>query len=125
LAGALRARREENLGSRRVRILLEKMMLDFPGVVDAEPVCEFDLIERLLKQPDLVALVPRPRQLMLVENPEFHGRSTYCLSMIFSENRYPPRIKCGAGFFGSCSKSLVGEIVQPCGEGGKRLLTRR
>jgi hypothetical protein len=20
--------------------------------------------------------------------------------MIFSENRYPPRIKCGAGFFG-------------------------
>ena len=24
----------------------------------------------------------------------------YCLSMIFSENRYPPRIKCGAGFFG-------------------------
>src|SRR6202011_5196387 len=24
----------------------------------------------------------------------------YCWSMIFSENRYPPRIKCGAGFFG-------------------------
>ena len=21
--------------------------------------------------------------------------------MIFSENRYPPRIKCGAGFFGT------------------------
>jgi hypothetical protein len=25
---------------------------------------------------------------------------TSSLSMIFSENRYPPRIKCGAGFFG-------------------------
>jgi hypothetical protein len=24
----------------------------------------------------------------------------YCWSMIFSENRYPPRIKSGAGFFG-------------------------
>jgi hypothetical protein len=24
----------------------------------------------------------------------------YCWSMIFSENRYPPRIKPGAGFFG-------------------------
>jgi len=23
-----------------------------------------------------------------------------CWSMIFSENRYPPRIKSGAGFFG-------------------------
>jgi len=25
---------------------------------------------------------------------------SYCWSMIFSENRYPPRIKSGAGFFG-------------------------
>ena len=51
-------------------------MLDFPGVVDAEPVGEFNLIERLLKQPVLIALVPRARQLVLVENAEFHGRST-------------------------------------------------
>jgi hypothetical protein len=31
-----------------------------------------------------------------------HGRSAggCSWSMIFSENRYPPRIKCGAGFFG-------------------------
>jgi len=26
--------------------------------------------------------------------------ASYCLSMIYSENRFPPRIKCGAGFFG-------------------------
>jgi len=25
---------------------------------------------------------------------------TFCLSMIFSENRLPPRVKPGAGFFG-------------------------
>jgi hypothetical protein len=24
----------------------------------------------------------------------------FCLSMILSENRFPPRIKSGAGFFG-------------------------
>src|SRR5215470_9273198 len=29
-----------------------------------------------------------------------HRALTSCWSMIFSENRYPPRIKCGAGFFG-------------------------
>src|ERR1700704_971033 len=72
--GALRARCEEYLGRRGVRIFLEKMMLGFPGVVDAEFVGEFDLIERFLEQPALVAIVPRPRKLMLVKNAEFHGR---------------------------------------------------
>src|SRR4030081_3279988 len=74
--GALRACRQEYLRGRGVRIFLEKMVLDFPGVVDAELVGEFDLIERLLKQPVLVTLVPRPWKLMLVENAEFHGRSS-------------------------------------------------
>ena len=73
--GALRAGGEEYLRRGGVRIFLEEMMLDFPGVVDAELVGEFDLLERLLEQPMLVALVPRPRQLMLVENAELHGRS--------------------------------------------------
>ena len=73
--GALRAGGEENLGRRGVRIFLEKMVLDFPGVVDAEPVGEFDLVERFGKQPVLVAVVPWTRQLVLVENAEFHGRS--------------------------------------------------
>jgi len=27
-------------------------------------------------------------------------RRAYCSSMIFPENRYPPRIASGAGFFG-------------------------
>src|ERR1700733_6864074 len=51
------------------------MVLDFPGIIDTEPVGEFDLIERLLEQPDFVALVPWPWQLVFVENAEFHGRS--------------------------------------------------
>ena len=49
-------------------------MLDLPGIVDAELVGEFDLVERVLEQALLVALVPRPRQLMFVEDAEFHGR---------------------------------------------------
>src|SRR5882724_12545424 len=28
-----------------------------------------------------------------------HLALSFCLSTIFSENRHPPRIKCGAGFF--------------------------
>jgi len=32
--------------------------------------------------------------------------------MIFSENRYPPRIKSGAGFSGSCSYTIAGECLQ-------------
>src|SRR6202158_3895871 len=73
--GALRAGREEYFRGGGGRILLEKMVLDLPGIVDAELVGEFDLIERLLKQLVLVALVPRPRKLVFVENAEFHGRS--------------------------------------------------
>jgi hypothetical protein len=48
--------------------------------------------------------------------------------MIFSENRYPPRIKCGAGFFGIMLWSSAAgggfrdtlsalEVDRPCGAG--------
>jgi hypothetical protein len=53
-----------------VLVLVAAALLDENGLVR-----EFDLIERLLEQPVLVAIVPRPRQLMLIENAEFHGRS--------------------------------------------------
>ena len=36
---------------------------------------------------------------------------TSCWSMIFSENRYPPRIKCGAGFFGIMLYSGVAQLA--------------
>jgi hypothetical protein len=38
----------------------------------------------------------------------FFGIMRYCWRTIFSENRYPPRIKSGAGFFG---------IMRYCGGG--------
>src|SRR5262249_43268598 len=70
--GALRARREEDFRRGGVRIFLEEMVLDFPGVVDAELVGELDLLEGFLQQAVFGTVVPRPRQLMLVENAELH-----------------------------------------------------
>ena len=48
-------------------------MLHLPGVVVAEPVGELDLLERVAEQPVLAVGLPRPRQLVLVEDPEPHA----------------------------------------------------
>src|SRR5262245_39533853 len=70
---ALRAGGEEHLRCRGMGVFLEEMVLDLPGEVDAEPVGELDLVERLLKEPEFVAVMPRPRELVLVKDAEFHG----------------------------------------------------
>src|SRR6266852_6750443 len=49
------------------------MMLDLPGVVVAELVGELDLAERVLQELVLALGAPRPRQLVFVEDAEFHG----------------------------------------------------
>src|SRR4029453_5587491 len=72
LLRALAARGQEHLGGGGVRVLLEKVVLDLPGVVDAEPVGELDLVERLLEQPALAVASPGPRDLVLVEDAELH-----------------------------------------------------
>ena len=69
---ALGAGSEEYFRGRRVGVLLEEVVLDLPGEVDAEPVGELDLVESLLKESELVPVSPRARQLMLVEDAEFH-----------------------------------------------------
>ena len=46
-------------------------MLDLPQVVDAKPVGEFDLIERVAEQLFFRTFSPRARQLVLVEQSEF------------------------------------------------------
>ncbi len=51
-------------------------MLDFPGVIDAEPIGQLHLVERLLVEALLGAVVPGPRQLMLAEDPELHAALT-------------------------------------------------
>ncbi len=84
--GALAARSEEDLGRGRVRVLLEEVVLDLPGVVDAELVGELDLVERFLEEALLRALGPRPRKLVLVEDPELHFRSVRIPSARLTSN---------------------------------------
>jgi hypothetical protein len=69
---ALRAGGEKDLGRGGMGVFLQEVMLDLPGMIDAKPVGQFDLVERILEQLQFVAFVPRPRQLVLVENPELH-----------------------------------------------------
>ena len=72
LPGALARRGEKHLGRRRMRIFFEEMVLDLPGKVVAEPVRQFELVERVVVEGELAIRLPGPRQLQLVKNPEFH-----------------------------------------------------
>ena len=69
---ALGAGGQKHLGRRRMRVLLEKVVLDLPGVIDPEPVGQFDLVQRLLEELLFASLDPRPRELVFVEDPELH-----------------------------------------------------
>ena len=72
LRRALARGAQEHLGRRHVRVLLEKVMLDDPRIVIAEPVGELDLGEHVRKQAVLALVRPRSRQLRLVEDAELH-----------------------------------------------------
>jgi hypothetical protein len=45
-------------------------------------------------------------------NTSLHNHLAYWWSMIFSENRYPPRIKSGAGFFGIMLLSVEHDLFR-------------
>ncbi len=70
---SLRRRCQEHLGCRGVAVLLQEVVLDLPCVIDPEPVGELDLFQRVVEQPVLGTVVPRPRQLVFVEDSELHG----------------------------------------------------
>src|SRR3954471_16115913 len=70
--GPLRRRSQEHLRRARVRVLLEEVVLDLPDVVEADPVGELDLLESVAQQLLVGAVLPRPRHLVLVEDPEAH-----------------------------------------------------
>ena len=85
--GPLRAGGEKYLRCGRVRVLFEKMVLDFPDVVDAEPVGKLDLIERLLVKPQLAFFAPGLRQLVLVKRSEFNPPVSFPPSRSRGEGR--------------------------------------
>jgi len=84
---ALAARGEEDLGRGGVRVLLEEVVLDLPDVVEPHAVGELDLLERVADQPRLRALLPRPRELVLVEDAEAHPPGWYGLRTCGSASR--------------------------------------
>ena len=71
-SGALRSGGKEQLGRARVRVLLEKVVLHQPRVVEAEAVGQLDLLERLAEHSLLVIVGPRARHLVLEEQAELH-----------------------------------------------------
>src|SRR6516165_7969069 len=71
----LRRGGEEHLRGRRMRVFLEEVVLHLPGIVNAQAVRQLDLIQRVLEEAELGAGLPGTRQLVLIEDPEFHGRS--------------------------------------------------
>jgi hypothetical protein len=58
-----------------MRVFLEEVVLHLPGIVNAQAVRQLDLIQRILEEAELSAWLPGTRQLMLIKDPEFHGRS--------------------------------------------------
>ena len=92
LLGALAGGGEERFRRRRVRILFEEVMLDLPGVVVAQPVGELELGQRVLIELVLVALFPRPRQLQLIEDAEFHDAAPKMLVVFAQCNAGRPQV---------------------------------
>ena len=72
LLGPLAGGGQENLRRGGMGVLLEEVVLDLPGVVVAEPVSQFDLVQGVLEELVFAALVPRPGELVLIEDPELH-----------------------------------------------------
>ena len=66
---------EEHFRRGGMRILLEEVVLHFPGVAIAQTIRQLDLVQRVLVKPLLVTRPPRARQLQFVEDAEFHGFS--------------------------------------------------
>lgn len=66
---------EEDLGCRRMGVLLEEVMLDQPDAVEPKSVGKLDLLEGVGQELLIVAGSPRSGQLMLVEQAETHEAS--------------------------------------------------
>ena len=75
LFGALAGGGEERFRRGRVRIFFQEMVFHHPGMVIADLVGGLELGQRVLVEPELVALFPWARQLQLIKDAEFHDAS--------------------------------------------------
>jgi hypothetical protein len=80
--GALAGGSEKGFRRRRMRIFFQEMMFYHPGIIVAQPVGGLQLRQRILIKLELIARLPRARQLQLVKDAEFHDvspRGPFCL----------------------------------------------
>src|SRR4030095_11923407 len=76
---------KEHLRRRRMGIFLEEVMFDFPRIIDTEAIGDLDLLERVVEQLLFSTVGPRPRQLMLVEDSEFHAVLPCRMRLFYSQ----------------------------------------
>src|SRR3954469_17231017 len=108
----LRRGRKEHLRRARVRVLLEEVVLDLPDVVEAHAVGQLDLLESVAQQLLVRAVLPRPRHLVLVEDPEAHPpRGRYRSTAPRAPLRAPARARARR----SPSRSRRGTRASPSG----------
>ena len=63
-------------GALRVGVLLQEVVLDLPDHVEAETVGQLHLLQGVVDEPELAALVPGARELVFVEEAELHEAAT-------------------------------------------------
>src|SRR5580692_4246218 len=91
--GALAGSREKGFRRWRVRVFFQEMMFHHPGMVVAEPIGGLQLRQRVLIQLELVARLPWPRQLQLIEDADFHdvlSRRPGLLTSVYSRQNLSP-----------------------------------
>ena len=71
---ALRGGGQEDPRGAGVRVLLQEVVLDLPRGVQAHAVGELDLLQGVLNEAVLAVVTPGAGDLVLVEDPEAHGR---------------------------------------------------
>jgi hypothetical protein len=83
--GALADGPKEHFGRGTMRIFLQEVMLDLPHEIEAEPIAEFDLLQRLPVDIVFAAVIPRPWHLHFKMQTEFHNSSVtsmYCFLFV-------------------------------------------
>jgi hypothetical protein len=70
--GALAAGRKKDFRRRRMRVLLQEMVLDGPGRLGSEPIRHPDLLDRVLNQSVFRVRSPGPRKLQFIQDAKSH-----------------------------------------------------
>src|SRR6516162_9061402 len=88
--GPLAGGPEKHLRRRAMRVFFEEVVLYHPSIVVAAPIGDLELCQRIVIELALSSGLPRPRQLQLVENTEFHcspriGPSTAAAACAYSK----------------------------------------